>query len=230
MAYNVSDLFAAACGAQRINGDYIKVGTYVSNPEDYTKEGELRKANKSVMLELLTDGGVTDEDRIRGEELREHHKSKLLEVMNGSINEFGKSACEVASMEIIQDNQLNRYIALIASLPKSWERSSRFERDQERRRELGAASVTFGNPGDAFRAEVEIVSCFYSKNYFRFFCTALYGTNLVNFAVSNELKAGSKHLITGRIHKHVDGNVTKLHYVRTFPKEVVDSLRSDANV
>ena len=75
-------------------------------------------------------------------------------------------------------------------------------------------SQHFGNVGDKVIGKVTILDCFFSQKWQCFYVTGSYGTNMVMWASSKELKAGTEHTFTGRIKRHRDNNITQLNFVR----------------
>jgi len=107
-------------------------------------------------------------------------------------------------------------IAFIASMPSSYLNAQQREDMITQMNTLAENSSHLGSKGDVFPAQrVEIVGAVYSRNYFKWYHTALTEQkNLIRFPMTDKIEPGTTVVISGKIHKHSDGNTTILHYVR----------------
>ena len=211
--YPIEDVFAAAVAAQRVNECYVSNSTGINTPNKMTN----RHLMNTILSKSDTDNFVTFEDDYdRAKVIIEYYKSKTLEIMSGKANSYTMSAANAAYKESVASNdQLT--LGLIASLPNAWERSVAYDKTWDRVDELKRRSTHFGLIGDKFEGKVEVLSCIYSKNWFKYYTTALTSTgNVVNFAGDHEFKQGNLvEITTAKIKQHAAENITRLHYVRT---------------
>jgi hypothetical protein len=211
--YSIEDVFAAAVAAQRTNECYVSNSTPSENVNKMTNRHIMNVIlNKSDIENFVT----CEADYDRAKIIMEYYKSKTLEIMSGKANSYTMSAANASYKEFVASNdQLT--IGLIASLPNAWERSVAYDKTWDRVDELKRKSVHFGQIGDKFEGSVEVLSCIYSKNWFKYYITALTSAgNVVNFASDHEFKQHSLvEITTAKIKQHAAENITRLHYVRT---------------
>ena len=209
--YAIEDIFAAAVAAQRTNECYVGNNTPVGT----------KLTNRYIMTVILNRTNVDDfntceADYERAREIIEYYKSKTVDIMTGKANAYTMSAANASYKEFVASNdQLT--IGLPASLPNAWERSVDYDKTWDRVDELKRKSTHFGAVGDKFDGKVEVLSCIYSKNWFKYYITALTEAgNIVNFAGDHEFKKGNViEITTAKIKQHAAENITRLHYVRT---------------
>ena len=209
--YSIEDVFAAAVAAQRTNECYVGNNTPSS----------AKQTNRHIMNVILNRTNVEDFDTCaadydRAREIIEYYKGKTVDIMTGKANAYTMSAANASYKEFVASNdQLT--LGLIASLPNAWERSVDYDKTWDRVDELKRKSSHFGSVGDKFEGKVEVLSCIYSKNWFKYYITALTETgNIVNFAGDHEFKKGQVvEITTAKIKQHAAENITRLHYVRT---------------
>jgi hypothetical protein len=211
--YPIEDVFAAAVAAQRTNECYVSNSTGINTPNKMT--------NRHLMVTILNrtdadDLNTCEADYARAREIIEYYKSKTLDIMSGKANSYTMSAANAAYKEfVVSNDQLT--LGLIASLPNAWERSIAYDKTWDRVNDLKRRSIHFGSVGDKFEGTVEVLSCIYSKNWFKYYTTALTSAgNIVNFAGDHEFKQGNiVEITTAKIKQHANENITRLHYVRT---------------
>ena len=211
--YLIEDVFAAAVAAQRVNGCYVSNSTGINTPNLQT--------NRHLMNVILTKSNVEGfdtcaEDYTRAREIIEYYKSKTLDIMSGKANSYTMSAANASYKEFVASTDALT-MGLIASLPNAWERSVAYDKTWDRVDDLKRRSTHFGSVGDKFEGKVEVLSCIYSKNWFKYYTTALTSAgNIVNFAGDHEFKQGNVvEITTSKIKQHAAENITRLHYVRT---------------
>lgn len=211
--YPIEDVFAAAVAAQRTNECYVSNSTGINTPNKIT--------NRHIMINILNRTNVDDFDTCeadyeRAREIIEYYKSKTLDIMSGKANSYTMSAANAAYKEfVVSNDQLT--LGLIASLPNAWERSIAYDKTWDRVDDLKRRSIHFGSVGEKFEGKVEVLSCIYSKNWFKYYTTALTSAgNIINFASDHEFKQGNLvEITTAKIKQHAAENITRLHYVRT---------------
>ena len=211
--YKIEDVFAAAVAAQRANECYVSKNSPSSTANKMT--------NLHIMKIILDQSNIEDfvayeADYDRAKVIVEYYKSKTLDIISGKANAYTMSAANASYKESIASNdQLT--LGLIASLPNAWERSVAYDKTWDRVNDLKRSSTHFGLIGEKFEGKVEVLSCIYSKNWFKYYTTALTSTgNIVNFAGDHEFKQGNMvEITTAKIKQHANENITRLHYVRT---------------
>lgn len=199
----------AACAAQRMNGRYIK-----RHDADNTK-GEL--SNAALMREFLNpemvNFTVLPEDIENAEQIIDYLNSKMVELIAGSLHEYWKTCVLLTEQKEFKLDDY-RNLAVIASVPSSYNNAVKREQAIDNIAKIGENSRHIGKIGDAFKETVTIISAVYSHNYGKWFHTAEINGNLVRFPHANHLENNEKIALTGRIYKHDDNNMTRLHYVR----------------
>lgn len=214
--FNINDVFAAACAAQRINGEYLRSPEY-SFDEKTVENKIVRQSNKDLVHKMLTDPDmaafVTDSDRKDSETVRTYFQCKLMDVLSNTANEFTKLAVSLASRSEIASN--DRYsLAVIASLPKS--HISGIERDKKNESKADAMSLSqhFGTIGTRVTGECEVIDARFSHNWNIWYVTARFNNNVILFTYKSELATGAKHQFTGTVKSHRENNVTQLNRVK----------------
>jgi hypothetical protein len=212
--YPIEDVFAAAVAAQRTNECYVSNSTGINTPPN-------KMTNRHIMTVILNrtdadDFDTCEADYERAKVIIEYYKGKTLEIMSGKANSYTMSAANASYKESVASND-SLTMGLIASLPNAWERSVAYDKTWDRVDELKRKSSHFGSVGEKFEGKVEVLSCIYSKNWFKYYTTALTSTgNIVNFAGDHQYQQGNLvEITTAKIKQHAAENITRLHYVRT---------------
>ena len=211
--YAVENVWAAACAAQRINGEYLKEGRNIMG-----EQGEVLSTtprNRDVMLQFLHHPEcLLPEDIAQGAECQNFLRNDLtFRALKGQLNDFDQSTQKVLAVTDRFFPQQHRYeLAVIACLPQSHLRS--MDRQEQQARLKKATGGTFGSVGDKVGMDVEVVSASYSQNF------NIYWVNAVNdadqpvfFSYKIALKAGDRHTITGTVKGYRDGK-TQLNRVK----------------
>lgn len=216
------DIFALACVAQRINGQYVKeTHTVYPGGNPWNADGSeapytVVKANKIMVREWLAKKDmsvVTDADRSEAEAVRGYWQLKLFNVLSGTASDYEKSAVESASAAEI-DSHDQQKIGLISSLPAAYERGMVRDQRLEARQEAAFGSQHFGRIGDAVAGEVRIIDCIYSQNWSCYYVTGTFNGNMVMFTARSAVDAGKVFQMKGKVKKHRDENITQLNYVK----------------
>ena len=211
--YAVENVWAAACAAQRINGEYLKEGRNIMG-----EQGEVLSTtprNRDVMLQFLHHPEcLLPEDIAQGAECQNFLRNDLtFRALKGQLNDFDQSTQKVLAVTDRFFPQQHRYeLAVIACLPQSHLRS--MARQEQQARLKKATGGTFGSVGDKVGMDVEVVSASYSQNF------NIYWVNAVNdadqpvfFSYKVALRAGDRHTITGTVKGYRDGK-TQLNRVK----------------
>lgn len=185
VTFNTDEVFAAACAAQRINGQYIKA----------TVTGSSQKTNRLIVEELLQDPTqITVDDRIQGESMRKYFKGLTFKVLEGkSLTEFVKNAMEFATNDMITSTY---QLAVVVSLPQSYEKSSK--RDDVERRIRFAQGGFVGNLSDKVTLNIEVVKQLWSNKYNTWYLTGITTEDqVVFFAHKTQYDIGTMLTIQG---------------------------------
>lgn len=212
--HSVSDVWAAACAAQRVNGGYYKETQSKFN--DATGKVEIVKArNRDVMIDFLynPDRLLTD-DVEQGEQCRNFLEQDItFRALKGTLTEFDKSIKAVLSVKDRFYTVSNRYeLAVAACLPNSYLRSQQRQTLAERLQACKTLNETVG--AKVVLSDVEILECRYSQTYNIFFVTAVTEDNVaVYFSAKEKFDIGEHLAVQGKVKAHRD-NKTQLNYVK----------------
>jgi hypothetical protein len=208
--FTADQVWGLAVAADRINGGYFKEDVYVY-------EGECRKritqANKLMLKEWLRTGAVTEataEDIAKGQEIRNYFNGFLLKQISGKINDFEQQALRIAQMDEFTGRNMLEF-AIVSCLP------SVMIRDQSRNelaREVRHSTQLTGNVGDKIQGEIEVVKCYYSKDYDKYRVTAKLVDSFVDFWYNSNLEAGDRISIKAKIKSVRGDNTTQLNFVK----------------
>lgn len=208
--FTADQVWGLAVAADRINGGYFKEDVYVY-------EGECRKmttqANKLMVKAWLRTGALseaTEADIEKGREIRSYFNGFLLKQISGKINEFEQQALRIAQMDEFTGKNMLEF-AIVSCLP------SVMIRDQSRNelaREVRHSTQLTGDVGDKIQGEIEVVKCYYNKDYDKFRVTAKLVDSFVDFWYNSNLEAGQKLSIKAKIKSVRGDNTTQLNFVK----------------
>jgi hypothetical protein len=211
--YAVADVWAAACAAQRINGEYLKEGRNTMG-----KQGEVLSTtprNRDIMLQFLHHPEcLLPEDIAEGVECQNFLRNDLtFRALKGQLNDFDQATSKVLAVTDRFFPQQHRYeLAVIACLPQSHLRS--MARQEQQARLKRATGGVFGSVGQKVSMAVEIVSANYSQNYNIYWISAVNDADQpVVFSYKTALTAGDRYTIMGTVKGHRD-NKTQLNRVK----------------
>jgi hypothetical protein len=211
--HSVSDVWAAACAAQRVNGEYLKEGRNI-----YNEKGEVLRTlrrNRDIMLEFLYNPDrLLTEDVEAGEQVRDFlSKDITLRALKGQLKDFDQSVSRCLAVTDRFYTVTHRYeMAVIASLPSSANRSQ--QRQDVTERMQFARGGLIGQPGDKVVANAEVVISTYSQQYNIFWIRAITDQDQpVMFSNKQKFDAGTHLTIQGKVKAHKD-NLTQLNYVK----------------
>lgn len=182
---NTDHVFAAACAAQRINGQYVKS----------IELGTGQKTNRQLVEELLQDPTqISVDDRIQGERVRQYFKGLTFKIIEGkSLSDFSKNALEIASNDVVTSTY---QLAVVVSLPQTYEKAS--SRDNVDRRIRFANGGFVGNIADKVTLNIEIVKQLWSNNYSTWYLTGITTEDqVVFFAHKTQYDIGTNLTIQG---------------------------------
>jgi hypothetical protein len=209
--FTADQVWGLAVAADRINEGYFKEQQW--GQSDSGESRLLKETNKAMVKYWLRNNNftaATAEDIEKGREVRNYFNGFLLKQISGKINEFEQQALRIAQMdEFTNRNMLE--LAIVSCLP------SVMLRDQSRNelaREVRHSTQLTGAVGDKIQGEIEIVKCYYSKDYDKFRVTAKLVDSFVDFWYNSNLEAGDRISIKAKIKSVRGDNTTQLNFVK----------------
>jgi hypothetical protein len=207
--FTADHVWALAVVADRVNGGYLKESEWLENAVPPCRG---REANKLMVKQWLREGAnpTTEADIEQGREVRNYFNGFLLKQISGKINEFEQQALRIAQMDEFTGKHMLEF-AIVSCLP------SVMIRDQSRNelaREVRASTQLQGAVGDKIQGEIEIVKCYYSKDYDKYRVTAKLVDSFVDFWYNSNLEAGQKLSIKAKIKSVRGDNTTQLNFVK----------------
>jgi hypothetical protein len=220
----LNEAMAAAVAAQRINKKYVrKHDADLSNPEMPIK-------SNGQLMRMLLETGMADNNRICTEDREEaariiqYLEFKMVDLIAETLVDYWRE-CVLLTGKQVYDMNDYRSLAFIASIPNSYWNAVNRDLVQDRILEASEKSSHFGTVGEKTDLNIAILGNVYSKMYNKWYHTALTHTNnLVSFPMAEQLDESCLYTINGKIQKHVERNITRLHYVRVLNhKKIVDN-------
>jgi hypothetical protein len=198
------DAWAAACGAYRINGGYIKV--FESDKKD----------NKTLIREILESNvPIDDADLQQGQVLRGYiSKVVTMATLKGTLDTWGQEMARVSQLDVIANSyDLN----VIASMPATYARY--LERERVHERLSGTSTEYQAQLGDKIELDVEVLENKYSQKWATYYVTVVDTDNRAwYFAHRQSLKKGQQYTIRGTVKRLAD-RMVQLNRVRLLDKE-----------
>ena len=204
-------VWSAACAAQRINGEYIKMVTSYADSDEQAASTETKRTNRQLIDMLLADTSlITDADRQQAEAVRKYYKAFTFKILQGKmLSEFDNNAMVIANRDVIEATY---DIAVIASLPASYERA--VKRDNLNRKIESASGGFVGRVGDKVKLTVEVVRSVFSQQWNVFFITGITSDDQpVFFSYREAIPTGKSIVAQGTVKAHRD-NTTQLNRVK----------------
>lgn len=207
--FTADHVWALAVVADRVNGGYLKETEWLENAVPPCRG---REANKLMVKQWLREGSnpTTEADVEKGREIRNYFNGFLLKQISGKINDFEQQALRIAQMDEFTGKNMLEF-AVVSCLP------SVMIRDQSRNelaREVRASTQLQGAVGDKIQGEIEVVKCYYSKDYDKYRVTAKLVDSFVDFWYNSNLEAGQKLSIKAKIKSVRGDNTTQLNFVK----------------
>ena len=212
--FNADDVWSAACAAQRINGDYVKLVTsYATNEEilPNSLQTPAKQTNRMIMDRLLADQTeITQQDRDQAQVVRAYFKGFTFKILQGKkLSDFDNTAMAIANRDVIQ----NTYdIAVIASLPSCYLRG--VKRDNDTRKLENATGGLIGIVGKKVKVTVEVVRSSFSQQYNVYFISGVTTDDqALFFSYKQPIDAGKVIIAEGTVKRHGE-NTTQLNRVK----------------
>lgn len=214
--YTISDVWAAACAAHRVNGGYFKEYVYEHYSDNLAQPPAIvKRKNREIMMEFLLDPtNLTVDDIERGEHCRQFLESDLtFRTLKGKTGEFDTAIKKVLAVKGLFDDHFHKYeLAIVACLPQSVERSE--VRQNSETRVQFAQGGYVGEVNDKVELQVEVLNSNYSKQYNIYWVRAITEQDQAVFFSSKEAFDPETHLsIKGTVKAHKD-NLTQLNRVK----------------
>ena len=209
--FTADQVWGLAVAADRINEGYFKEQQWGQSDSGESKL--LKEANKMMVKQWLRTNNftaATAADIDKGREIRNYFNGFLLKQISGKINEFEQQALRIAQMDEFTPKNMLEF-AIVSCLP------SVMIRDQSRNelaREVRASTQLQGAVGDKIQGEIEVVKCYYSKDYDKYRVTAKLVDSFVDFWYNSNLEAGQKLTIKAKIKSVRGDNTTQLNFVK----------------
>jgi hypothetical protein len=209
--FTADQVWGLAVAADRINEGYFKDQQWGQSDSGESKL--LKETNKAMVKQWLRSNNfsaATAADVEKGREIRNYFNGFLLKQISGKINEFEQQALRIAQMDEFTGKNLLEF-AIVSCLP------SVMIRDQSRNelaREVRASTQLQGAVGDKIQGEIEVVKCYYSKDYDKYRVTAKLVDSFVDFWYNSNLEAGQKLSIKAKIKSVRGDNTTQLNFVK----------------
>jgi hypothetical protein len=216
VGYAVSDVWAAACAAQRVNGEYVKEAVYEHLEGQALVEPPalVKRKSRDVMMEFLTKPDeLTVADVEQGEELRRWLQNDLtFRALKSKLTEFDSATQKCLAVKDRFYVVSERYeLAVVAALPNIMAKAKAREATQDRLAETTGELI--GSVGDKVQLNVEVIRSMFSKNWNIWFLTAITETNsAVFFSCKESYDTGTHLTIRGTVKAHKDGQ-TQLNRV-----------------
>lgn len=214
VGFSVSDVWAAAAAAQRVNGEYVKDDKYEYN-EASGQTILTKRRNRAVMMEFLQNPSrLLTEDVEQGEAVRTYLEQDLvLRALKGKLTDFDSSVQRVLAVKDRFYTVTHNYeLAVVAALPASAIRGQ--QRQNSATRLQFAKGGFISQPGAKITTRIEVLTCNYSKQYNIFWVTGITDQDQpVMFSAKEKFDAGTWLDIQGKVKAHRD-NLTQLNYVK----------------
>jgi hypothetical protein len=209
--FTADQVWGLAVAADRINEGYFKEPVWGQSDSGESKV--VKDANKLLVKQWLRTNNfsvATEADVEKGREIRNYFNGFLLKQISGKINEFEQQALRIAQMDEFTGKNMLEF-AIVSCLP------SVMIRDQSRNelaREVRASTQLQGAVGDKIQGEIEVVKCYYSKDYDKYRVTAKLVDSFVDFWYNSNLETGQKLSIKAKIKSVRGDNTTQLNFVK----------------
>lgn len=215
VGHSVSDVWAAACAAQRINGGYVKEPVMVYD-ESTQSNTVIKRRNRDIMMEFLANPTqLTVDDVAEGERVRNWLQNDLtFRAVKGRLTEFDASTSKCLAVADRFYTVTHRYeLAVVACLPNSATRSQ--QRQETDARVKFAQGGHIGTIGAKVTLNLEVLSATYSQQYNIYWIRGITDADQpVTFSNKEKFDVGAHLTVQGKVKAHRDANLTQLNYVK----------------
>lgn len=209
--FTADQVWGLAVAADRINEGYFKEPVWGQSDSGESKI--VKDANKLMVKQWLRTNNfavATEADIEKGREIRNYFNGFLLKQISGKINEFEQQALRIAQMDEFTSKNMLEF-AIVSCLPSVMIRD---QSKNELAREVRNSTQLTGNVGDKIQGEIEVVKCYYSKDYDKYRVTAKLVDSFVDFWYNSNLEAGDRISIKAKIKSVRGDNTTQLNFVK----------------
>ena len=216
--HTVSDVWAAACAAQRVNGGYFKEYVYEHLEDQPLSQPPaiVKRRNRDVMMEFLQNPDrLLVEDVEEGERVRNWLQNDLtFRAVKGRLTEFDASTSKCLAVTDRFYTVSHRYeLAVIACLPNSAAKSQ--QRQETDARVKFAQGGHIGTVGAKVTVNLEVLSATYSQQYNIYWIRGITDQDQpVTFSNKEKFDVGTHLTVQGKVKAHRDANLTQLNYVK----------------
>lgn len=211
--YTVSDVWAAACAAHRVNGGYFKECEFEYTDNQPPKL--VKDKNRHIMMHFLANPGqLLVEDVERGEHCRNFLQNDLtFRTLKNKTGEFDLAIKKVLAVSDWFDGYQHKYeLAIVACLPQSVERSE-LRQNSDQRVQFATGGLV-GKVGDKVDLNVEVINSTYSQQYGVYWIRAITAADQpVFFSSKVSYDVGTHLAIRGTVKAHKE-NLTQLNRVK----------------
>jgi len=217
VGYSISDVWAAACAAQRINGGYFKEPVYEHYSDNLAEPPALvKRKNRDIMMEFLQNPTqLTVDDVEEGERVRNWLQNDLtFRAVKGRLTEFDASTSKCLAVSDRFYTVSHRYeLAVVACLPNSAAKSQ--QRQETDARVKFAQGGHVGVIGAKVTLNLEVLSATYSQQYNIYWIRGITDADQpVTFSNKEKFDVGTHLTVQGKVKAHRDANLTQLNYVK----------------
>lgn len=214
VGHSISDVWAAACAAQRVNGEYVKENKYRFDEATGNSTLEKRR-NRDIMMEFLANPDqLLTEDVEAGEQCRTFLQSDLtFRAVKGKLSEFDSAVSKCLAVKDRFYTVAQRYeLAVVACLPGV---AARAQASQDITNRVRFARGGFiGEVGEQVQAQVEVLSAKYSQDYGIFWIRGITDQDQpVFFSFKESFDAGTVLTVKGTVKAHKN-EFTQLNRVK----------------
>lgn len=199
------DLVAAACAAQRVNGQYVKQ-LYELGDKSYSK------TNRELVYKFLDDqSNIIPLDYKMAEDIKQFYKGYTFKILSGDfVSDFDRNILKILEDDTCVESGYN--IAILASIPSVYLKAKQRHDIDVRVRSSDGGYI--GTVGGRYNLEIEILKSNFSEKYGIWFVTAMTSSNqALFFSYKQELTVGNVLSITGTVKRH-NNNQTQLNRVK----------------
>jgi hypothetical protein len=215
IGFSVSDVWAAACAADRVNGGYFKEFVYEWD-EAARQNNIVKRKNRELMMEFLYNPErILVEDVERGEQVRAFLQNDLtFRSLKGQLTEFDSSTAKCLAVTVSFLTVSHRYeLAVIACLPSSAARAQ--QRQETDARIKFAQGGHVGVIGQKVQLNAEVLSAVYSKEFNIYWIRCITDTDqIIVFSNKQSFDVGTTFTVQGKVKAHRENNLTQLNYVK----------------
>lgn len=208
--FQADHVWALAVIADRINDGYLKEDQWQVTGQDTSEL--VKTANKTLVKKWLRDGDMTptEADIAAGRDIRNYFKGFLFRSIAGKMNDFEREALRIAQKDEFSNRDLLDF-AIVSCLPSVMLRDTA---RTELNRNIVESTQLAGNEGDKINGEIEVMSCYFNRDYAKYRIRAKLVDSYVDFWYNRSMEKGERINIKAKIKTQRDDKTTQLNYVK----------------